>query len=160
MKQAVVLALVLTAAASGVQAQTLDHLKCHKMKDPQRLRATVDFDAMEAQFSATGCTVGKPKLFCVPGTKSNVQPPETVKFDINGQELQNDFICYNMRCPDNAPPDTGVTDQFGSRIQMKYKTSLLCVPANKATTTTTSTPPGQTTTTVAIVPLMAGTHRS
>ena len=55
MKQAVVLALALTAAASGVQAQMLDHLKCHKMKDPQRLKATVDFDALQAQFSAQGC---------------------------------------------------------------------------------------------------------
>src|ERR1051326_7810919 len=124
MKQAVVLALALIAVASGVQAQMLDHLKCHKMKDPQRLKATVDFDAMQAQFSAQGCLVGKPKFFCVPGTKGNVQPPEAVVFNVDGQELQNDFICYSAKCPD-TPPDTGVTDQFGSRRRSEEHTSEL-----------------------------------
>ena len=147
MKQAVVLALALTAAASGVQAQMLDHLKCHKMKDPQRLKATVDFDALQTEFSAQGCLVGKAKFFCVPGTKRNVQPPEAVVFNVDGQELQNDFICYSAKCPD-TPPDTGVTDQFGSRTQTRYKSSLICTPAIKGTVTTTSTTPGQTTTTM------------
>ena len=148
MRQAVVLALALTVLASGARAQMLDHLKCHKMKDPQRLKATVDFAAIEAQFSAQGCLLGKPKFFCVPGTKDNVQPPDVVKFNVNGQQLENDFICYNAKCP-GTPPDTGVTDQFGSRTQTKYKSSLICTPAIEGTVTTTTTTPGQTTTTVA-----------
>lgn len=148
MKQAVVVAaLVLTVGASGVRAQMLDHLKCHKMKDPQKLKATVDFDALQAQFSAQGCTIGKPKFYCVPGTKRNVQPPEAVVFNVDGQQLENPFICYNAKCPD-APPQNGVTDQFGSRIETGYKSSLICTPAIVGTVTTTSTTPGQTTTTV------------
>src|SRR5947207_1417331 len=104
MKQAVVLALALSALASGVQAQMLDHLNCHKMTDPQRLKATVDFDALQTEFSAQGCLIGKAKFFSVPGTKRNVQPPAAVVFNVNGQELDNDFICYSAKCPD-TPPD-------------------------------------------------------
>jgi hypothetical protein len=147
MKQAIVLALVLTTLASGARAQMLDHLKCHKMKDLQRLKATIDFDALEAEFTAQGCLLTKPKFFCVPGTKSNVQPPDVVKFNVNGQELQNDFICYSAKCP-TLPPDTGVTDQFGTRTETHYKTSLICTPAIQGTVTTTTTTPGQTTTTI------------
>src|SRR5262249_7967787 len=67
--------------------------------------------------------------------------------------LSDDYICYNLRCPDR-PPDLEVQDQFGARRETHMKTSLLCVPARQvgissttssSSTTTTSTSPSTTT---------------
>jgi hypothetical protein len=141
---AVLLGAVLASTAHG---QTLDHLKCHKMKDTLRLKATVDLTALDPNFSAQGCTIGKAKLFCIPATKSNVQPPTAAPLDINGQQLTNGFICYIAKCPAPQPPDTGVSDQFGSRTLTKFVTSYICAPAIEGTVTTSTTQPGATTTT-------------
>lgn len=146
MRRTALLAFVCTVAASTAHGQVLDHLKCHKMKDPLKLKATADFTALDSQFSASGCTISKAKLFCVPATKSNVQPPEAAPLDIDGQQLQNAFICYSAKCP-GTPPDTGVADQFGSRTEIRYSTSLVCAPAIEGTVTTTTTLQGATTTT-------------
>ncbi|HJQ84442.1 MAG TPA: hypothetical protein VKA21_10225 [Candidatus Binatia bacterium] len=146
MKALALLAVAGVLAAPAAHAQVFDHLKCHKMKDPLKLKATVDLDAVQAQFSATGCLISKAKLFCVPATKSNVQPPEAAPLVVDGQELENDFICYSAKCPD-TPPDTAVTDQFGSRTQVRYKSSFICAPAIEGAVTTTTTSPGGTTTT-------------
>jgi hypothetical protein len=138
---------VLLALASGVRAQTLDHLKCHKMKDSLKLKATADFNALQAQYSAQGCVIGKAKLYCIPATKSNVTPPEAAPFVVDGQQLDNGFICYNVKCLD-VPPDAALTDQFGSRTLTKLKSAMICAPAIQGTVTTTTTAPGQTTTTI------------
>src|SRR5438067_8264242 len=145
MKSATLASLLVVVLASAARGQTLDHLKCHKMKDPLKLKATADLTALDPNFSAQGCALGKPKLFCVPATKSNVQPPEAAPLDINGQQLTNGFICYAAKCP--GGPDTGVSDQFGSRTEIRYATTLLCAPAIEGTFTTTTTQPGASTTT-------------
>jgi len=147
MKTLVLVLAALTALTSSAHAQMLDHLKCHKVKDPLKLKATADFTALQSQFSGQNCQIGKPKLFCIPATKSNVMPPAAVQFDVNGQQLENAFISYAAKCV-GTYPDTGVTDQFGSRTETKYVTSFICAPAMLGTVTTTTTTPGQTTTTV------------
>lgn len=142
-----VAAVVVFGFARGGEAQVLDHLKCHKMKDPLKFKAVADLTAeLQPQFSAQGCTIGKPKLFCVPVTKENVQPPEAAPLQVDGQQLENDFVCYNVKCLD-TPPDTEVSDQFGSRTQSRYRTTFVCAPALKGTITTTTTSGGGTTTT-------------
>jgi hypothetical protein len=144
MKAATLASLLAVVLASAAQGQTLDHLKCHKMKDPLRLKATADLTALDPNFSAQGCTLGKPKLFCVPATKSNVQPPTAAPLDIDGQQLANGFICYAAKCP--GGPDGAVSDQFGSRTETRYITTLVCAPAIEASVTTSTTQPGASTT--------------
>src|SRR5262245_41292642 len=135
---AVLLGAVLASTAHG---QVFDHLKCQKMTDTLRLKATADFAALDPNFSAQGCIITKGKYLCVPATKSNVQPPEAAPLDINGQQLQNSFICYRAKCP-GAPAPTDVSDQFGSRTLSRFVTSFICAPAVEGSVTTTTTQPG------------------
>jgi hypothetical protein len=155
MKRARLLAAALLGAlacvtSGGAHAQGfLDHLKCHKVKDPLKLpRTTADLlTDLQPDFAASGCRILKAKYFCAPVAKENVVPAPP-RPDIVGQGLTQDFICYKTQCP-VQPPDHEVTDQFGNRTQTKYKTDLLCVPAVKGnpTTTTTTTVASTTTTT-------------
>jgi len=144
---AVAVVVVLAVSAGSADAQLLDHLKCHKMKDPLHLKATVDLAALQSQFSASGCTLGKAKMFCVPVTKSNVQPPDAAPLDINGDQLQTDFICYSAKCTETLPASNDASDQFGGRTQTTFRTKLVCAPAIMGTVTTTTSAPGATTTT-------------
>lgn len=134
MKRAILAVLAcLTAMLSPLSSSaqgTFDHLKCHRMKDPTQLNATADLDALQPDFSDSGCKLtGKAKLFCVPVTKKNVSPTPP-RPDIVGQQLDTDYNCYKAKCPVD-PPNHDVVDQFGFRPQTKYKTSLLCVPTRK-----------------------------
>src|SRR5213593_3936275 len=125
-------ALLSAAAAGPAHGQEfLDHLKCHKVKDPMKLNGTTAdlLTDLQPDFSASGCVLIKPKLFCVPVSKVNVQPPPP-RPDVTGQGLATDYICYSIKCP-LQPGDRVVTDQFGTRTETKYRSSLLCVPAVK-----------------------------
>ena len=124
-------ALVMVSAPARAQGTPpFDHLKCHTVKDKTHFVGSVDLDALQPDFSDTGCKlVGQAKYFCVPVTKKNVQPPPP-RPDVVGQTLQVDFTCYKLKCP-IKPPDHDVVDQFGYRHQSKYKTDLLCVPTLK-----------------------------
>ena len=127
--------------APFVDAQPFDHLKCHKVKDPHKMKGTFDpAPALQPAFADQGCKIVRAKFFCAPVEKNNVQvnPPPAFPA-LGGQDLTNDFTCYKIKCP-TQPPDTVVTDQFASRTLTKMKAQLLCVPTYKGVlTTTTST---------------------
>ncbi len=127
-----------TARAQG----TLDHLLCYRMKDPLRLATAVDMIAeIQPEFTAKGCRLLKPYEFCVPATKTNVNPPPPLA-GITGQSLQNDYICYLTKCvTPGLPPDKQVIDQFGARREAKYKVREVCVPARKTDVPCGSTGP-------------------
>jgi hypothetical protein len=134
------IALGLFAGAVRAQAPTpvgvLDHLMCYKMVDPLQIRAAVTmFSDVQPQFSQRQCTLVKPVEFCVPATKTTVTPPLTTP-NLIGQPLQNDYICYLVKCAGSpSPPNENVTDQFGTRTQQKYQPFTICAPARKAPTT-------------------------
>ena len=126
-------ALALFSASEAGAAD--DALKCQKMRDPLRFRATADIIAESyPDFSASGCTISKAKYFCVPARTANVQPPPPGP-EISGQALEGSYVCYTAHCSER-PPDGEITDEFGSRLQRHYKTSLLCLPAQAACTPT------------------------
>jgi Protein of unknown function (DUF1566) len=145
----VLLVVVVTtvALATLAVAQVADHLKCYKVKDPLLLSGTVDLDS--PQFGAEpGCKIARatPPLFCVPATKTVVE----VRDRRTGQPITplpiagpdpGDRLCYKIKCDAPAPPDTQVTDQFGTRTVSGFRAKLLCTPAVKGG------PPGPTTTT-------------
>jgi hypothetical protein len=148
---AAVLFPLFLAAAGAAHAQAyLDHLKCHKVKDPLKLpRTTADLMTdLQPEFEASGCRILKPKFFCAPVAKENVVPAPP-RPDIVGQGLVTDFICYKTQCP-VQPGDHVVTDQFGTRTQTKYKTDMLCVPAVKGDASTTTTTTTSTSTTIPV----------
>lgn len=147
--------LLLAAASAGAQGIG-DHLKCHTTSDPLKLAAAADLAAtLQPQYSDSGCIIGKPKLFCTPTTMTDVTPTSPLP-PVVGTTIDNDFICYRLRCP-NRPPAQEIADRFGVRTQTRYRSSMLCVPARStAVTTTTSTPTTTTpTTTTPVRPICA-----
>src|SRR5512147_2211985 len=104
-----VLAAALVLRASCAMAQltaaggTLDHLLCFDMNDKLKVGATVDLKTeLQPEFSRAGCRVLKPTKFCVPTTKV-VTTAGSVGPDIDGQPLRDDYICYLIKCPNDAP---------------------------------------------------------
>lgn len=130
------LALVLRAAPVSGQGPggALDHLLCYAITDNTKVLATVDLaPELQPEFRQSGCTVIKPTKFCVPATK-RVTTAGSTGPDVIGQPLQNDYVCYLLKCPKTPVPIPGkmVADQFGRRVQQRFRPSELCVPARKA----------------------------
>jgi hypothetical protein len=129
------LSLLLFAGLSS--AQPFDHEQCYKIKDPVKLKGTLDMDA--PQFNVEpGCTVGKAKFFCAPAEKTFVSATDKATglpiapLPVYAPDVTYDRICYKLKCPEPVtPPDTLVTDQFGTRTLTKFKTKMICTPAVK-----------------------------
>ncbi len=131
---AIVVGLVAAVAGARVTcaAGKADHLICYKMVDGAQIAAAVDMIAdLQPEFSQRDCRLVKPIEFCVPATKQNVQPQPGAP-NLVGQPLRQDYICYLAKCPAGVvPPAKKVADQFGVRIEQKYKPTKVCVPAVK-----------------------------
>jgi hypothetical protein len=150
--------VVAALALPPAHAQT-DHLKCYKIKDSLKVAGTADLDTPQFGLDP-GCKLGPAKLFCVPGSKTNVAVVDKttgtpiVPVAVTGPD-PGDRICYKVKCQ-AAVPDQEVTDQFGTRFVRKFKSSLLCTPAVKGalppttTTITTTTTTTSTTTSTRI----------
>jgi hypothetical protein len=157
-KSLFVTALLTATLATSAQAQ-VDHLQCHKVKDTIKFKGTVvDLVAIQAQFQLPeDCKIiGKATELCVPVSKTVVDQGTAPGSLIGpGNDLTpNDYICYKMKCPKVAFPDTFATDQFGGRNLQKIKTAVkLCVPAVEGVVaTTTSTLPPPTTSSTSTLP--------
>ena len=123
----------LLMAPSGAEAKPLDdHLACFKIKDSGKARAALDMLANEAQiqYSVRGCKMkAKADKFCVPATKIVTHGQHN---PIGGQRLENDFLCYKLRCEaQDLPNRQWVIDQFGRRQIGKFKPTEICTPAWK-----------------------------
>ena len=124
--------------AGPAQAQIDDHMRCYKIKDTQKLKGTVGIDT--AQFGlADNCKISKASLLCVPARKFNASVvdhgtniPVTL-LPLSALPSPGDQLCYKVKCRGIPPPDTEVTDQFGTRLVTKLKGHLLCTPAVKGT---------------------------
>jgi hypothetical protein len=112
-----------------------NHLKCYKIKDPAKIKGTVDLTT--PQFGAEpGCVVGAAKYFCAPASKTNVTVTSAgtpvVPLPLYAPAETFDRICYKVKCPTPPPPfppDQNVTDQFGNRTLMKFTAAFMCTPA-------------------------------
>src|SRR5579862_2667520 len=133
-------AVILTAQTASAQSSTvpgatLDHMLCYTVTDALTLPQPNSTDLLaqlQPEFTQRGCKLVKAVEFCVPATKSNVNPvpPDP---NIVGTPLQNDYICYLAKCPNQVPPpQKRVVDQFGVRLQQNYHVAKVCVPASKA----------------------------
>ena len=137
MKHVLAAIVVGAAVASAAMAQApapgvLDHLICYNVKDKLKPAATVDMPTeLQPEFAQRQCRLLKVTKFCVPSSK-RVTPPSTGPA-IVGQPLSDDYICYQIRCPDKpVVPAKLVADQFGQRRQEKYRPVEICAPARKA----------------------------
>ena len=132
------LTLGATLVVGSVQAQTEDHLTCYQVKGDLKLKGLLDLTTPQFGLEE-GCRITKPKFFCVPATKSNLdvvdgktkEPITPLPF--SAAPAPGDRICWKVKCPEPFPPDQLVTDQFGTQTLTRLKAKLLCTPAVKGT---------------------------
>lgn len=110
-----------------------DHLECFRVKDESRPKATI-VDIDPAQFElAEGCRIlSKGREYCVPATSTvREYGPEVDPLNFRGTPLVNDYVCYRVQCPKEAPPpeDQEISDLLGTRLVRNFKHSRLCMPA-------------------------------
>lgn len=112
----------------------VDHLKCYKIKDPNKLKGIVDLNGPQFGLEA-GCRIAKTRKFCVPVTKTVssafVNGLPIVPAPVAGQNLIDDYVCYTIVCKTPAPASANVQDQFSTRTFTKFKAQEVCVPARK-----------------------------
>jgi len=126
-------ALAILGTGFTAEAKHLDdHLACFKIKDAGKAKAKLDMIANEAQiqYSVRGCKMkAKADKFCVPATKVVTAGEHD---PIGGQRLENDFLCYKLRCePQDLPNRQAVIDQFGRRMVGGFRPVEICTPAWK-----------------------------
>ena len=124
--QRLVVAFALVGAAP-VSAQLHDHLKCHRIKDGLTVRGAVDLDALRSEFSDRGCKLRGARLFCSPVSATLLRPGAVS--NITGQPLDDDYVCYKLKCPSRIPKGSEISDPLGTRRIRRFDTSLLCMPA-------------------------------
>jgi hypothetical protein len=120
--------------ASATIATAQDQLKCYKIRDPLKLKGTVDLDTSKLG-ADPGCKISSAKLYCVPGTTTNAAVVDKAGNPIVPEPTPGPNpgarVCYKVSCP-NPAPEQEVTDQFGVRTVTNLKASLLCTPTARA----------------------------
>lgn len=132
---AVALGMAQALSPSPSGAQSFDHLKCYRIKDPGKFEATANLVPLEAPPFAveSGCTIKvRGTKLCVPVTKE-LQSTTAPSVQFPAPALQNDFICYKMKCPRTDVADLSVTDQFGTRTVSGFVAKEICAPAVQGT---------------------------
>jgi len=128
----------MTTTSSTTLVTVFDHLKCYKVRDPNKLKGIVDLDGPQFGLEPN-CRVGKTFRFCVPVKKTvnlaattvNGQPVTLAP--VAGLSLIDDYVCYRILCKAPPPPpvSANVQDQFSTRTFTKFKPQEVCVPAHK-----------------------------
>jgi hypothetical protein len=147
-RHALIVGLVILGVARSVAADPRDHLRCHKVRGGEFVRYGLDLDAGDPGFGDAGCqVVGRMRLACVAVSALDVHtlasppalPPHPERV---GPPLEVAYTCYKLRCP-HEPETRPVSDAFQSDLAGRFRTDLLCMPAEVGppTTTTTTLPP-------------------
>ncbi len=124
------LTVFLLAAVPALAQSKSDHLTCYKLKDPLKVKGTLDVDAGSLGV-AKGCKISKAQLYCVPADAQNVALPGATTVPVDGPRAAGGRICYKVACPKATVAPQDVSDAFGTRTLDKLKTSMVCAPAGQ-----------------------------
>jgi hypothetical protein len=107
------------------------HLKCYRvLKDPKVEKPLVDL--FNHQFGPEKqCAVAdKASFLCAPTAKC--LPGQNCQDGI-GAQLDTDFLCYRLKCPNPRRREVRVFDQFtpNGRPMLIGQAQMLCTPARK-----------------------------
>jgi DNA-binding beta-propeller fold protein YncE len=136
---------VFVAAIAGIvfgtsvpsSAQTnYDHLRCAKIKDPNRVEARISLEPRDATSTNTekrDCRTTRASWLCEPAAATipsyNPTPPGPIALG-GRQSLTDLHICYKTRCRTEASDMIELTDPMGFRtVERRAMTSLVCTPA-------------------------------
>lgn len=132
---AAVLFLGFTGLAHAGLEPVRDHLQCYKVADPSRfgaiLNMNIGFEAETHGLTDTSDCVAKLRAvkLCVPAAKTVVDTDATVIPSV-GQDLQNGFLCYKMKCAKGEAATIPATDQFGGRDISASSVLEVCTPVD------------------------------
>jgi len=143
--------LALAVASAQAADPPFDHYTCWRVRDPAKLAATVDLDTLRAGLEVEpGCVIrGRAELYCTPSRKAVVALTSSLApIEMPGQDLQDDRVCYKLKCPKGAAiPPQDVEDQFGRRTVERFSVRMLCTNARVAAAVTSTTTTSSTTST-------------
>jgi hypothetical protein len=123
------MALAAMLSSAPVAAQPFDQLKCLRVVDRSRFKATIDVTALDPAFGVErGCKILGARLLCTPAA-STVKSANVPALAVEGEPLVTDKICYALSCPKPRPPDRVATDEFGGHALDTKRTTLICLPA-------------------------------
>lgn len=124
----VLIAILLTATPA--RAQILDDVTCYKVKAGTTFsHATTDLEALDPALGDDRCSLSKkPRKVCVP-SKLQVTETDGERWSTAGEELNNYYVCYKMKCARREAADAHKFDEFGNHTLLRPRASELCVPA-------------------------------
>ena len=110
-------------------AQTYDHLKCFRVKDPGTF-ASATMDLEDVLFGLTaGCEIKKKaKEFCIPVDKTVTAIEGGSDTPLLGQDQTFDRLCYKLKCPVSPTGTANFSDQFGTRGHDKHSLIAIVPP--------------------------------
>ena len=119
-------AMVHTPTFAQVIPGDPDHLKCYEVLQDQNPPGINEVDLFNKFGLEPNCHVAnKARFFCTPASKfiagGNGDDPR-------GLELETDFTCYRVECPDNPIRELAIDDQFGDRHIRIKDAQMLCTP--------------------------------
>lgn len=120
----------LTTLTTNAFAQVIpgdpDHLKCYEVLQDQNPLGDKEVDLVNKFGLEPNCYVAtKARLFCTPVSKFIEGGNGD---DFRGLELDTDFTCYRVECPENPVKEIAIDDQFGDRFIRIKDARLLCTP--------------------------------
>jgi hypothetical protein len=103
-----------------------DHLKCYEVLQDQNPQGQNEVDLVNKFGLEPNCHVAnKARHFCTPVRKfiegGNGNDPR-------GLDLDTDFTCYRVECPENPIRELAIDDQFGDRHIRIKDAQMLCTP--------------------------------
>ena len=118
----------LAGGSTPAKAQTPDHLRCYRIRDPiTSVRYTANLQGIQP---SPGCTVrARAKMLCVQTTKTGVSPTPPGRGP-SSPGAAGKFLCYRVKCARQTLANQTLADQFGSRSVSPRATSMLCAPAS------------------------------
>ena len=121
----------LALAPVPVQAEPDDHLKCSKIFGGEKIKVSMQVDALDDRFDSRRCKVLRASMLCSPSARTGIDPAPEFEF-VEGDEPAADYVCYKTKC--RKRPDAGIaTDAFGTRRIGGLQPKTLCVPTEPAT---------------------------
>jgi hypothetical protein len=124
----VVLALVCVSWHANAGAENRDHLRCYRTQDAAGAVVAADLESVPFGIEE-GCTVEtKVRELCVPATGDVIADADSNEAGIEGDDLAEERLCYQLDCPRRDRAVLRVTDRFGARLVSARRSKLVCLP--------------------------------
>jgi hypothetical protein len=129
-KAIVTILVAIFLSGTPARAQMLDDVTCYKVKAGTTFsHATTDLEALDPTIGDERCSLAKkPRKVCMP-SRAQVTETNGESWSTAGEELNNYYVCYKIKCAKREGADRHKFDEFGNHTLLRPRASELCVPA-------------------------------